>query len=371
MVVLDIAFYIFAAVVIIQGVFYISVFGNLAFHRSKPLNKRHQLPVSVLICAKNEAKNLKEFLPFILNQNYPTFEIVLINDASNDDTLEVMEAYSKKYNNIKIVNVAPVEVFWGNKKYPLTLGIKASKHNILLFTDADCKPVSTYWIAEMMSNFNTETAITLGYGAYTKVKKSFLNKLIRFETIITAISYFSMAKVGIPYMGVGRNLAYTKKHFFKVRGFMDHMNIRSGDDDLFVNQAADRTNTAVCLSQNSFTTSIPKSTFKDWFKQKRRHISTVSHYKSHHKIILASFYITNFLFWILSIILLVLWHMPIYVLSLIVIRLGIQYYIYGLGAKKLNEKDLIAFIPFLEIFLILFQLAIFITNKISKPKHWK
>lgn len=87
------------------------------------------MPVSVIICAKNEAKNLKTFLPLIITQNYSNFEIVLINDASHDETLQVMEGFSLQHSNIKIVSVKNTEAFWGNKKYALTLGIKASTND--------------------------------------------------------------------------------------------------------------------------------------------------------------------------------------------------------------------------------------------------
>lgn len=371
MIILDIALYSLIVVVLIQVFFYLHIFGKFAFRKEANVNRNPKTPVSVIICAKNEAENLKAFLPSVVHQDYENFEIVLINDGSHDETLGIMEAFSKEHQNIKIVNVVPVETFWGNKKYPLTLGIKAAKHNILLFTDADCKPVSKYWIKEMVSNFNSDTSIVLGYGGYSKVKNSLLNKLIRFETVHTAMSYLSFAKIGMPYMGVGRNLAYTKTQFFKVNGFMKHMRIRSGDDDLFVNEAATPSNTRICISKDSFTISSPKTSFRDWFKQKRRHISTAKHYKLNHKIMLALFYISNFLFWSLSILLLAFWHLPIYVLVLITVRFIVFLFAHGFSAKKLNEKDLIVLSPFLEIFLIIFQLAIFINNIISKPNHWK
>jgi hypothetical protein len=371
MIILDIVFYTLIVVVLIQVFFFLYVFGKFAFHNSKQVNTNPKTPVSVIICAKNEAENLKTFLPTVVQQDYENFEIVLINDGSNDETLEVMERFSLANQNIKIVNVEPVETFWGNKKYPLTLGIKAAKHNILLFTDADCKPVSKYWIKEMVSNFNSKTSIVLGYGGYSKIKNSILNKLIRFETLHTAISYISFAKMGMPYMGVGRNLAYTKTQFFKVNGFMKHMRVRSGDDDLFVNQAATNANTSICISKKSFTTSTPKTSFKTWFRQKRRHVSTATYYKLNHKIILALFYTSSLMFWCLSILLLVFWHFPIYSVALICIRCIALFFIYGLSAKKLNEKDLIFLLPVLEIFLIISQLAIFISNIISKPNHWK
>ena len=369
MLILSILFYTFLFVTIIQLYFYGFVFSKFANAKPQKLSTKH-IPVSVIICSKNEAKNLNEFLPYILEQDYPNFEVVLINDASTDNTLEIIEDFQKRYNNVKIVNVENNESFWGNKKYALTLGIKASSHDFLLFTDADCKPVSKLWVSEMVSNFDKNTSVILGYGAYAK-HKTFLNKLIRFETLMTALQYFSYAKIGIPYMGVGRNLAYKKTLFFKVNGFIDHLDIHSGDDDLFVNQVANRNNTKICFSFNSFTKSLPKTSFKNWIRQKRRHISTVKHYKWIHKIKLGSFYLSQLLFWGLSISLLIFLFQWQIVVSLISLRLIIQYYVLWKSSKKLNEQDMILLLPILELFLILTQLFIFNYNIFSKPKHWK
>lgn len=370
MILLDAVFFAFCFIVLIQVIYYLFIFGKFAF--SKPENSSQKnIPISVIICAKNEAENLKKFLPSILDQDFPNFEVVLINDMSNDNTLEVMEDFKTKNENIKIVDVKTHDAFWGNKKYALTLGIKAASHNFLLFTDADCKPVSNKWIKEMSSKFSTNKTIILGYGGYTKIKNSFLNKLLRFETLLTAIQYFSYTKLGLPYMGVGRNLAYTKEAFFSTNGFMNHMNIRSGDDDLFVNQIGTKKNTAIFYSQNSFTHSIPKTSFYKWYRQKRRHITTASHYKPIHKILLAIFYISQFLFWSIGITLLALLFEWKIVLSLLLFRLIIQLLVIGLSAKKLNETDLTIVSPFLEPFLIIIQMIIFINNLVSKPNYWK
>ncbi len=370
MVFLDYIFYAFVAVVFIQVIYYLFFLGQFSFLKQK-LKASKKLDVSVIICAKNEAKNLKQFLPSIISQDYANFEIVLINDASHDDTLEVMEAFSLQHSNIKIVDVKNNEAFWGSKKYALTLGIKAAKYNHLLFTDADCTPVSKYWIAEMCSHFTNRKTIILGYGGYSKIKNSLLNKIIRFETLVTAVQYFSFAKAGIPYMGVGRNLAYTKAEFFNARGFMSHMKIRSGDDDLFINETANNNNIQICSSKNSFTKSIPEKTFKQWFKQKRRHISTARHYKLKHKILLTLIYVLNVLFWVFAITLLAFQYKWQIVIFTFLIRLIVQAIVFGLSAKKLDEKGLIFLFPFLEIFLIIAQLTIFINNLISKPNHWK
>ena len=369
MIVLDILFYTFIVIVIIQLGFYGVIFSKFAFYKHQH-QKQKNIAVSILVCAKNEAENLKEFIPLILEQNYPTFELVLINDNSNDDTLEVMKSFQLLHENVKIVNVKPIEAFWGNKKYALTLGIKASSNNFLLFTDADCKPLSKNWIKEMSSHFSNKKMIVLGYGAYKK-NKGFLNKLIRFETLLTAIQCFSYTKIGMPYMAVGRNLAYRKETFFEAKGFMNHMDVRSGDDDLFVNQVANTSNTAICVSKDSFTESTPESSLSNWLNQKKRHISTAKFYKLKHKLLLGLFYLSQILFWSLSLILLLALFNWTIVLGLFLLRLTAQYIVIGLSAKKLNEQDTIAILPFLELFLIVLQLAIFISNITSKQGRWK
>ncbi|MDO5979948.1 glycosyltransferase [Flavivirga spongiicola] len=370
MIFLDFIFYAFIAVVVIQAIFYIFFFIKFTLLKQEKKSRKN-IDISVIICAKNEAENLQNFLPLIINQDYPDFEIVLINDASHDDTLKVMEQFASQHENIKIVNVKNNETFWGNKKYALTLGIKASKNEFLLFTDADCKPVSKYWIRHMSSHFSKKKQLVLGYGGYSKIKNSLLNKLIRFETLVTAMHYFSFAKLGIPYMGVGRNLAYTKNEFFKNNGFINHIKVQSGDDDLFVNQVANKKNTAICFLKNGFTESIPKTTFKDWFKQKRRHVSTAKYYKLKHKILLTLIYSSQLLFWVFAIALFITTYNWQIVLALFLFRIIIQYTIFGIPSKKLKENDLLVLLPFLEVFLIIVQLTIFINNLISKPNYWK
>ena len=368
---LEYLFITFLVIVCIQSVYYLLIFGSFSFSKSKKTEINFNKDVSVVICAKNEAKNLKKNLPYFLNQEYSNFEIILINDCSTDDTLSVMEQFKLTSSiPIKIVNVAPNEQFWGSKKYALTLGIKAASYEFLLFSDADCKPISRQWIQEMTNLYIKPTQLVLGYGSYSKVKGSILNKLIRFETLLTAIQYFSYAKIGLPYMGVGRNLSYTKSLFFKNNGFVNHMNIKSGDDDLFINDVATKNNCAICFSENSFTESAPKTTFSSWIQQKRRHISTSNFYKLKHKLLLGLFYLSQLLFWLLSIILVLFYPKFTFVIGLILIRFIIIYFSIGFSAKKLNEKDLVLFAPFFELFLILIQMFIFIKNLISKPKHW-
>ena len=362
--------YFFIAIVFIQIFYYLGIFGKFAFTKPQEVIQK-KLPVSVIVCAKNEEENVKNFIPLLAEQDYPDFEIVLIDDASSDETLEVFEQFENQYPNIRLVKVKNNEAFWGNKKYALTLGIKSARKEYLLFTDADCYPSSKDWISGMTSQFTLDKTIVLGYGAYDKIERSFLNKIIRFETLLTAIQYFSWAKAGFPYMGVGRNLAYKKEEFFNVNGFINHIQIRSGDDDLFVNEAANKTNVAIVYNTDSFTYSKPKQSYKEWFSQKRRHVTTASHYKFFDKFQLGVFYASQLFFFLLVIILLALQFEWIIVLALAATRYTIAWIIVGFSAGKLKENDIKIWFPIVEIVLIFTQLNTFITNLFSKPVHWK
>lgn len=358
----------FAIVVVVNCIFYL-LLANYAFSKTSKATSQSKIPVSVIVCSKNEAENLKNNIQLWLAQDYPNFELILVNDASVDATLDVIEHFAEKDSRVKIVNVENNEAFWANKKYALTLGIKKAKNNHLLFTDADCKPASNLWIQQMANHFSNEIQLVLGYGAYAK-EKSFLNKLVRFETAMAALQYFGFAKLGLPYMGVGRNLGYTANLFYENNGFMSHMYIRSGDDDLFVNQAATQSNFAICDSPESFTISTPKKSWKSLFNQKRRHLTTATHYKLSHKIILGAFYLSNVLFWIGLLVSFIFLSWEI-ILAFLLFRLLLQYIVVVKALKKLRENDLVYFVSILEIVMICFQMVIFITNLFSKPKHWK
>lgn len=360
--------YTFAVVVFINCCYYL-LFTKFSFLKNSTEKQTSLHPISLIICAKNEAENLKLNIPLWLNQDYANFEVIFINDASEDETLGVIEDFAKQNSRIQIVNVKNNEAFWGNKKYALTLGIKKAKNKSLLFTDADCRPASNLWLKKMASNLSEQKQLVLGYGSYNKTS-GFLNTLIRYETLLTAIQYFSFAKAGLPYMGVGRNLAYASQLFYDNNGFISHIKIPSGDDDLFVNEVATGKNTAICFDKEAFTYSDAKQTWRAWFFQKKRHISTAKYYKTKHKILLGNFYISNLLFWILASLSISLldWKIPT---ALIAFRFIFEFLVVGKAALKLNEKKLIPFILFLEIFLVLAQLSIFISNSFSKPNRWK
>ncbi len=369
---LPLLYVIFILSVITQIIFFY-IFSKFSFSQQQNATPQ-QPPISIIICAKNETDNLNKYLEKILTQSYSNFEVVVVNDGSVDGTSILLQNFKIRFPHLNIVEIDTTLQYLGNKKNAITKGVHAAKNEHLLFTDADCMPNSQHWISEMIAHFTDGKEIVLGYGAYQKINRSFLNKLIRYETLMTAIQYFSYAKTGTPYMGVGRNIAYKKELFIKANGLKSHTDIKSGDDDLFINQVANAQNTAICYSENGFTVSAPKTNFKHWINQKRRHITTAVYYKPIHKFLLSLYYFSQISFWLLTIILLAFslfgriefWN----VFTFIVMRLFIQYIIIGKAAQKLNEKDLIFWFPLLDISLVFIQFSIFIVNLNRKPNTW-
>ena len=367
---LNFVFWVFILFLTIQFIFYVLIFGKLSFSKTEKFVTQNNA-ISVIVCAKNEADNVKKFIPILANQNYPNFEIVLIDDASSDDTLEIFEEFEKKYTNIRLVKVANNEAFWGNKKFALTLGIKAAKNEYLLFTDANCYPTTPNWIAEMSACFTTEKTIVLGYSGFEKIEGSFLNKLIRFENVLMAIQFFAWAKIGKPFAGTGKNLAYKKSEFFKTNGFINHMKIRSGADKLFVNEAANKENTAFCLSNSSFTQSQAKINFRSWFTLKRHNDATAKNYKFFDKFQLNLFFQSQILV-ITSAIILLSWQFQWQIVAgLLLFRYLFVWITFGYAAKKFQEVQLVYWFPIIEIALLFVQLNVAISTLFSKPAQWK
>ena len=364
----SILFFLFLIIIGIQVGYYGILFTPFSFAKKQDILASEH-PVSVIIACKNEENNLRKNLPKILSQIYAKFEIVLIDDASTDDTLSVMRGFAKQHDTIKILSIPKSKTYTGNKKNALSQAIQKAKYEHLLFTDADCYPVSKSWIAEMATSFTVKKQLILGYGAYKK-KPGYFNKLIRYETLLTAWQYLSYALVGLPYMGVGRNIAYTKMLFKKSKGFQSHQDIQSGDDDLFVNQVGTVDNISICWKPSAHTLSKPKTNIQDWIRQKRRHVTTAVFYKPIHQFLLGTFYVSQLLFYSLFFLLLFTYNNPKIILLLAGIRFLVFYFSLIPSAKKLKEKDLILCAPLLEIFLISMQIRIFIENLWEKPKGW-
>jgi cellulose synthase/poly-beta-1,6-N-acetylglucosamine synthase-like glycosyltransferase len=339
---------IFGISLVIQIFYYLFYYLAPALFRYQKGSFKND-PVSVIICARNEEENLRNLLPAVLEQDYPEYEVIVVNDCSEDDSYNVLGGYLGKYPYLKVSNIIRDPKFTHNKKFAQFIGIKAAKNEVLLFTDADCKPESDKWLGTMVSHFDDKTDFVLGYGGYLS-RKGLLNKYIRYDSTVIAMQYLGMAIRGIPYMGVGRNLAYRRSIFFDKKGFSTHTHLASGDDDLFVNSNASKNNIAVEFRKESHTRSVPASGIGEFFRQKTRHLTTVNHYKLRDKILLIAEPAARVLFYVTFTVLLAnlyLWPLLLVVFG---IRMITQFTVFILNKKKLNENGLL---PWLQIFDIL------------------
>lgn len=352
----NVIFLAFCIVTVLQIFFYLRFFTRLAFYRADENPGRQNHPISVIICAKNEAANLARFLPGALVQKYEaTHEVIVVNDNSTDESKYIIDAYQKEFGQLQVIELKQGARFIPGKKFPLSMGIKSSKYEIVLLTDADCVPASEFWIDKMQSRFQNEIEIVIGYSPFRK-KKGLLNKLIRWEGFLSAVQYLSYARAGLAYMGVGRNLSYKKSLFFKQKGFSAFNHLPGGDDDLFINKVATPTNVAISVDPDTFTLTIPATTWKEWKKQKVRHYSTSKYYKPIHKFYLGLYALSAFLFYPL-VILSAFYVDWLVVLSIFFFKSAIQYFILGKCAKRLQETDLTPWIMAFDIWMFFYYLV--------------
>ena len=362
-------FIAFVAVTVVQLFYYLYFFRRVAFFHPSPKEQSQQHPVSVIICARDEDENLARHLPGVLVQDYTTtHEVIVVNDNSIDDSKYILAELKKTFKKLQVVDLEQEAKLIAGKKYPLSIGIKEAKHEIVLLTDADCVPATDKWVYKMQDAFHNGVEVALGYGAYHKAP-GFLNKAIRFETFHTALQYFGYALAGKPYMGVGRNLAYRKDVFFRNKGFSAINHIPSGDDDLFINRVANSHNTAVVLDPEAFTLSAPKQTWKDWKRQKSRHYSTGKFYKKGHQFLLGLYTATYFFFYPLFVLSLLFfdWRLALIPLGLRLLTLAI---VWHKAMKRLGEEDLFGGFLLWDIWLF-FYYIIFAPSLWRKPrKTW-
>lgn len=326
-------------------------------------------PVSVIIAARNEEDNLFKNLPLILEQNYPDFEVVVINHQSKDDSQHILKALARDYKHLKLIHLESSKHLKTGKKLPLTIAIKGAQHNHLLFTDADCTPASKDWLRRIAGNFSSKE-IVLGYGPYRK-EAGMLNRLIRLDTVMIALNYLSMALGGVPYMGVGRNLGYTKELFYKNNGFKSHYALQSGDDDLFVQENAKKRNYTICVAPESFMYSDGENSWENWLKQKGRHFTTTGHYKVFKKWLLGIYPLSLILMHAFFITLFTYSGLFLSAVLTYAFVLLLKWIISGLALRKLKAGWIAAAYPFWDLFYAFMAPILFYTVDKSTERKWK
>jgi poly-beta-1,6-N-acetyl-D-glucosamine synthase len=362
-------FIVLAFTLSIQLIYYFFIYLRIGIYKPKPIqNVSKPIPISVVICARNEEVNLERFLTSVLEQDYPDFEVIVVNDCSIDNTDMVLKRYQQQYKHLRFTTIKPDEKFSHGKKLALTVGIKAAKNEWLVLTDADCQTKSNRWLANFASNFNDSNEVVLGYGGYI-AEKGILNKLIRFDAFFIALNYLGFALIGRPYMGVGRNLAYRKELFFRNKGFASHSLLHSGDDDLFVHEVANKLNTSIEISVDAKTLSNPRKTFSAWVAQKKRHLTTGPRYRNGIKLLLFLEPFSRVLFWSSGIWLICTLSTPYIIVGVLIFRLLVTSIILNAAMRRLDEAKLflISFLYDLLSPLLYFWLSI--SNSFNKTKY--
>jgi len=365
----SVIFLIFLFFVAIQLSYVVFIFLRLAFFKEKKAVASTLMPISIIIAARNESDNLYDNLPFILTQDYPEFEVIIVNNQSVDDSAWLLKALCLQHKNLKVVEIGKNKHLLPGKKLPITLGVKAAKYEKMVFTDADCKPASNQWLRIMSETFTEKNQIILGYAPYFRTK-GIINRIIRYDTAFIGASYLSFALAKIPYMGVGRNLAYTKKVFESVRGFKSHYSLPSGDDDLFIQEAAVNQNYTIQISPETFCYSKASETWKGWVRQKTRHYSTSSRYKVIKKALLGIYPISLLLAWLTFVIL--LFNAKWFAISLILFgsMLIVKWLIQGKCLRTLNEKGFALAFPLWDLGHALLMPMLYNFSDHKRYKKW-
>ncbi|MDR0962599.1 MAG: glycosyltransferase [Mediterranea sp.] len=336
------------ALFVIQLLYYLLLYARIIFRNRAVKNERVNFnkeypPLSVVICARDEAEHLRRNLTAVLEQDYPNFEVIVINDGNTDESEACLTLLADRYPHLYHSFVPDSSRYVSRKKLAVTLAVKASKYDWLVFTEANCRPASDQWLRLMARNFTSRTDIVLGYSGY-EPHKGWLHRKIAFDNLFFSLRYLGCALVGAPYMGIGRNMAYRKELFFKQKGFSSHLHLKRGDDDLFVNETARAGNTRVETDARSATRMMPVEREKDWREERIGYISTARLYKGWQRSFLGLETITRLLFyvaWIAVVVLAVLsrqWIVAGLAVSLFVVRYAVQLAVINLTAKTLGDE---------------------------------
>ncbi len=332
--------------------------------RRSIIQESNDLPgVSIVIAVRNGSDRLIQNLQAFITQDYPLFEIIIVDDHSSHQETQKLEAALSGSDNVFLHYNDSV----AGKKQALTLGIEKAKYPLILCTDADCIPLGSTWIKSMVLHTNGNDVV-IGYSPYIK-DKGILNGFVRFETVMTAIQYFSWALMGRPYMGVGRNMLYPRQLFQELNPFKDHSNIPYGEDDLWIQQASRVAQVNVNLEEASFMYSDSPASWRAWFRQKHRHMSAGHHYRKkswwqpgvYGMALITHWFTLPFLLMIV---------VQSDISFFLIAGLMIRWITYIQWTQKLGEKDTRIWYPLAEVGYAVYLAAVGLWTIIAKKKTW-
>ena len=358
---------LFGVSILIQLTYYLFVYLKVAVRKEDQIASQGDRlqPVSVIVCARNEEDDLAENLALILEQEYPDYEVIVVNDCSEDNTEQLLAEFKQKYSHLRTTIIKNDGSFLNFRKFANTVGIKAAQHEWLLFTYADCRPQSKQWIASMSKYFVEKKDIVLGYCSYHS-SAGFLNKWIRYDACFTAMQHFAFALLGKAYSGVGRNLAYRKSLFFANSGFAVHAHVLSDDDGLFVNKASKKHNVAVIDVDTARVKSKAHKTFKEWMWQKSKQIASSRFYSGAQSLGLTLEPLSRAFMWLtfaaLMVIFPVFWQ---YILAGFLLRMIVFMLIVRAVCIKLNEPGILKYAVFFDFVMPFVHLYLFLFNRIQ------
>ena len=329
-------------------------------------------PVSIVICSQNESENLKRFLPSVLEQDYPLYEVIVINDGSTDESDEVLGNLEKQYSHLYRTYIPEGVKHLSRKKLAMTVGMKAAKYDYLLFTEPSCEPFGQNWLGSMSRNFSDEKTVVLGFSPLSK-SKGLKTKFAAYDNLINGLQYLSLALKGQPYRGVGRNMGYKKSHFFEHKGYAKFMHLCTGEDDLFINQIATSGNTAVELSEDSLVT-MQTDSFGMW-KELRLCQSTTRRFYKRGPVAFWRFESYSRILFLLSLIAMFIYGwphllLPIAALGLFLIRFIIQMLVINKVGKILQVERFYSTLLLFDFFQPVFDLYITICRLIRGKKDY-
>jgi len=372
--------FLFGIGILVQGVYLLMIFGRTAwFNSSSKSNSKESSEegVTVLVAAHNEFQNLKVLIPKLFEQDYPKYDVMIVNDRSTDRTKRLLEEMMAIYPKLRSVTVKYTPNHVTSKKFALTLGIKVAKNDVILLTDADCIPSSDQWIRKMTAPVREEgKTFSLGFSGYQE-KPGALNRWIQFETLLTALFYLSFGLWKAPFMGVGRNLCYRKSFFMDAKAFKGFWHIEGGDDDLFVNTYATGKNTGIVVDPDARTTSIPKETWKDYLVQKKRHLHAGKYYRSEDKQKIGLYSLSHALFWIGGIGLLFYfglgqqWEHFLVVLGIILLRSLLVWSVFRSASVKTQGTAASSNAPLNDLFYLVYFWVLGTVSHQAKDIKWK